>query len=107
MTVRVEPADALGRALADVATIVVVQHRIARHTQAVTDQLNHAPNSRVVIEQARGVLAERTGLHMGQAFSQLRNYARNHNLRLSDVAQSVIDGRLDLAASRPGRLDRS
>ena len=103
-----DEADALvGRALADVATIAVVQHRIARHAQVVTEQLNHALNSRLVIEQAKGVLAERTGLDMDRAFSQLRSYARNNNFRLSDVAQSLIDGRLDLAAFPSGRLDRS
>jgi GAF domain-containing protein len=102
-----DEADALaGRALADVATIAVVQHRATRHAQVVTEQLNHALNSRVLIEQAKGVLTERTGLDMDRAFSHLRGYARSHNLLLSDVAQSVIDGRLDIAAfpsSPPGR----
>ena len=101
-------ADAIaGRALADVATIAVVQHRATRHAQAVTEQLDHALNSRVLIEQAKGVLAERTGLDMERAFSRLRDYARTHNLGLSDVAQRMIDGRLDVAALPsvpPGRM---
>jgi GAF domain-containing protein len=101
-------ADAVvGRALADVATIAVVQHRTARRAQAVTEQLNHALNSRVVIEQAKGVLAERTGLDMDQSFAQLRNYARNHNLRLSDVAHALIAGRLDFAAFPSAPRDRT
>jgi GAF domain-containing protein len=103
-----DEADAVvARALADVATIAVVQHRAARHAQVVTEQLNHALNSRVVIEQAKGVLAERTGLDMDRAFSRLRGYARSHNLRLSDVAQSLIDGRLGLAALPAAPPDRT
>jgi AmiR/NasT family two-component response regulator len=49
----------------------------------------------VVIEQAKGVISERTGVDLAQAFSRLRTYARNHNLRLTDVAQAAIDGTLD------------
>ena len=49
----------------------------------------------MVIEQAKGVISERTGVDLAQAFSRLRTYARNHNLRLTDVAQAAIDGTLD------------
>ena len=88
-------ADSLGaQALADVATIAILQHRAALEAQVVNEQLNHALNSRVVIEQAKGVLAERAGVDMAHAFSRLRNHARNHNLRLVDVARDVIEGRL-------------
>ena len=59
---------------------------------------NHALKTRIVVEQARGVVAERTGVDMAQSFSLLRVYARNHNLRLLDVAQAVIDGRLATAS---------
>jgi GAF domain-containing protein len=83
-----------GQALADLATITILQHRAAVEAQTLTAQLNFALNSRVLIEQAKGVVAERTGVGMEQAFSRLRNHARNHNLRLIDVAQSVIDGSL-------------
>lgn len=55
---------------------------------------------------AKGVLAERTGLDMDRAFSRLRDYARSHDLRLSDVAQSLIDGRLDVAGLPSARPDR-
>ena len=90
-----EDADALAaQALADVATIAILQHRAVLHAQVVNDQLNNALNSRVVIEQAKGMLAERAGIDMEQAFSRLRNHARNHNLRLVDVARDVIDGTL-------------
>jgi AmiR/NasT family two-component response regulator len=67
----------------------------SRVTPAVsTIRLTHALNSRVVLEQAKGMVAERLNLDMERSFATLRNHARNHNLRLSDVAQSVIDGSL-------------
>ena len=60
----------------------------------LNEQLNHALNSRIVIEQAKGVIAERQRLDMEQAFACLRAHARNHNRRLADVARDVIDGTL-------------
>jgi AmiR/NasT family two-component response regulator len=63
-----------------------------RHSDTVNEQLQTALNSRVVIEQAKGKLAERLGLDMDQAFSVLRDHARTRNLRLSDVALAFIDG---------------
>jgi GAF domain-containing protein len=92
---------AAAQALADVATIAVLQHRAALEARQLTDQLNHALNSRVAIEQAKGMLAERTGLELEQSFTLLRNYARTNNLRLADVAQTVIDGTLPAAALAP------
>ncbi len=69
--------------------------------QVVNQQLQHVLNSRIVIEQAKGMVAERAGLDIGQAFAALRNHARNHNLRLADVAEAVIGGAL--APSALGR----
>ena len=86
------------QALADVATIAILQHRATLEAQVVNQQLQNALNSRVVIEQAKGMVAERQNLNMEQAFSALRNYARNHNLRLADVAQAVIAGSLPASA---------
>ena len=80
------------RAFADIATIAILQHRAARESQVLNDQLNHALNSRIVIEQAKGMVAEREGLDMEQSFAMLRNHARNHNLRLADVAGEVVGG---------------
>lgn len=85
---------AAAQAMADIATIAVLQHRATLEAQLVNEQLNHALNSRIVIEQAKGMLAERRGLDMEQAFAQLRNHARNHNLRLADVARDLIGGTL-------------
>jgi GAF domain-containing protein len=82
------------QAFADVATIAILQHRAATEAFALNEQLNRALNTRIVIEQAKGMIAERQGLDMEQAFATLRNHARNHNLRLADVASDVIEGAL-------------
>jgi transcriptional regulator with GAF, ATPase, and Fis domain len=82
----------IGQALADVATIGLLNERSMRHTDTLNEQLQAALNSRVVIEQAKGKLAERLGLDMEQAFGLLRDHARNRNRRLADVAQAFIDG---------------
>ena len=82
------------QAFADVATIAILQHRAATEAHVLNEQLNGALNSRIVIEQAKGMVAERQGLDMEQAFATLRNHARNHNLRLVDVATDVIGGSL-------------
>ena len=89
---------AAAQAMADVATIAILQHRATLEAQVINEQLNHALTSRIVIEQAKGMVAERAGLHMEQAFSMLRDHARNHNLRLVDVARDVISGTLPVAA---------
>jgi GAF domain-containing protein len=89
------------QAFADVATIAILQNRAASEAQAVNDQLNHALNSRIVIEQAKGMVAERDGLDMDHSFRRLRAYARSHNLRLVDVACSVIDGSLGTGSLDP------
>jgi hypothetical protein len=81
----------IGQALADVATIGLLQERNVRRAETLAEQLQAALNSRVVIEQAKGRLAERTSLDMNQAFALLRDHARNTNQRLTDVARHVID----------------
>jgi GAF domain-containing protein len=97
-----EATDAVaGQALADVATIALLQHRATLEAQVLNQQLNDALNSRILIEQAKGMLAERASLDMDQAFARLRNHARNHDLRLADVAQSFIEGTLTTSALDP------
>lgn len=91
-----------GQALADVATIAILHHRAAQEAQILNEQLNYALNSRIVIEQAKGMIAEREGFSVDRAFAKMRNHARNHNLRLVDVADAVITG--ELAASEMDRL---
>jgi AmiR/NasT family two-component response regulator len=83
-----------GQALADVATIGLLQERAIRQRQILAEQLQGALNSRVLIEQAKGVLAERLGLDMESAFRRLRDHARGTNCRLTDVAEDIIAGRL-------------
>jgi GAF domain-containing protein len=88
----------VAQAFADIATIAILQHRAVREGQVVNEQLNHALNSRIVIEQAKGMVAEREGLDMEQSFSMLRNHARNHNLRLAELAADVISGTVAASA---------
>ncbi|HVE64493.1 MAG TPA: GAF and ANTAR domain-containing protein [Mycobacteriales bacterium] len=89
---------AIAQAFADVATIAILQHRAASEAQVLTEQLTHALNSRIVIEQAKGMVAERENLSMEQAFARLRRHSRNHNLRLADVARDVIAGVIPAAS---------
>ncbi len=84
------------RAFADVATIAILQHQAAIDARTINEQLNHALNSRILIEQAKGVLAERADVDMAEAFRRLRAHARRSNLRLSDLAQAVIEGSVQL-----------
>ena len=96
------PADLeVAQAFADVATIGLLQHRAASEAQVTNEQLTHALNSRVVLEQAKGMVAERLDLDMEASFAALRGHARNNNLRLVDVAEAVISG--SLAASALGQ----
>jgi GAF domain-containing protein len=80
----------LAQALADVASVAIVQDKVVNERGAVVEQLQAALNSRVVLEQAKGILAHVGNLDMGQAFLVLRQYARNHNERLTEVANAVV-----------------
>jgi transcriptional regulator with GAF, ATPase, and Fis domain len=82
----------LGQALADVAAISLLQQRSTQVSTLLNEQLQTALNSRVVIEQAKGKLAERLDIDMEQAFTALRGYARAHQQRLSDVALAFVNG---------------
>ncbi len=82
----------VGQALADVATIGLLQQRAIHRRDVLTEQLQTALNSRVLIEQAKGLLAERLHMNVAEAFTMLRDAARSNNRRLSDLAQAIIDG---------------
>ncbi|MCI4657239.1 GAF and ANTAR domain-containing protein [Cryobacterium zhongshanensis] len=79
------------QALADVATIGILQERTLRESMSVREQLTNALTSRVVIEQAKGVLAHSRGISMEEAFTLLRTYARTNRLLLSRVAQGLVE----------------
>ena len=83
----------LGQALADIATIGILQERAIRHGEVLTQQLQHALNTRVVIEQAKGVLAQLGNAPMHVAFAHLRHYARSHNVLLGEAARRVVADR--------------
>jgi len=91
----------VARAFADLATLSIVQHRASAEAQRLNEQLSGALTSRIVIEQAKGVIAERAGAPLTEAFSRLRAYARHHNRRLTEVAQAAVDGTLDPQAWTP------
>ncbi|ONI90581.1 transcriptional regulator [Actinosynnema sp. ALI-1.44] len=97
-----ETSVSLGQALADVATIGMLQHRAIDDSAILTRQLQTALNSRVVIEQAKGVLSAHAGVDMQAAFVALRAYSRSNNLRLSDIAREVAEGTADLDAIAAG-----
>jgi uncharacterized protein YigA (DUF484 family) len=93
---RLTPEDvALAQAMADIATIAILQQRTLDRSRIENTQLQNALNSRIVIEQTKGILAERWNVSVDQAFAGLRRYSRTHQLRISDLAQAVVDGRLD------------
>jgi GAF domain-containing protein len=95
----------LARALADVASIAILQDQTVRASEERAGQLQHALDSRVAIEQAKGMLAERTKLDMDQAFRMLRTFARDSRRHLTAVAEAVVAGTLSLdeiTRDRPG-----
>lgn len=91
---------ALGQALADIATISLLQERNLREATRLTEQLQTALTSRVTIEQAKGVLAEREQLGMEAAFEALRTYSQLTNQRLAKVAEQLLDRTLTASAIR-------
>lgn len=79
------------QSLADIATIALLQERTIRSGEVLTEQLQSALNSRIMIEQAKGALARMLGVDVGTAFESMRHYARSNHHRLSDVAQAVLN----------------
>ncbi|MGW1995322.1 GAF and ANTAR domain-containing protein [Embleya sp. NPDC001921] len=85
----------LGQALADTATIGVLQHRAVHEQMTVATQLQATLDSRIVVEQANGFLAHRRDIGVDEAFQLLRAHSREHGVRLTDVARQVLDGTAD------------
>ncbi|MEU4203694.1 GAF and ANTAR domain-containing protein [Streptomyces sp. NPDC039022] len=95
-------ADArVAQALADVATIAILQHRTIAHGNQERAQLQAALSSRIVIEQAKGILAERWDTNLDDAFDALRRHARRNHLRLSDLCRQVTIADIDTGEIPP------
>lgn len=101
MTDRSEPASppfregSLTKAVEELAARLVADADVELSTlevEVLKEHLDQALNSRVVIEQAKGIVAERCGVDVEQAFQLLRRHARHHDLRLADLAGAVIIG---------------
>ncbi len=89
--------ERLGRALADAATIGLLHERALRHAETVSEQLQGALDSRVVIEQAKGTLAQQADVSPDEAFTLLRACARGRGIRLTELARQVVQRRVDLS----------
>jgi hypothetical protein len=93
------PADiAVGQALADMAAIGILHQRVVTRSEMITQQLQTALNTRVVIEQAKGVLAERGAVGMETAFTLMRSHARRTHQKLADLARGVVENTADTDA---------
>jgi GAF domain-containing protein len=93
-----EHDTALAQALADVATIAILQHRALASSELLATQLQVALNDRIVIEQAKGLLAERGHMKVDEAFAVLRDYCRSSRLPLTRTARELVAGEGDLDA---------
>lgn len=97
-----QPSQRISQAMIDVATIGILAQRTMADHRLLAEQLQTALNSRVLIEQAKGMLAQFANLSTSEAFVALRSYARNNNVRLSDLSIAVLEGR-----TSPGEILRS
>jgi hypothetical protein len=88
---------ALGKALASMATALLLAERDLGRAERRTIQLETALRSRIVVEQAKGILAERHNLPMNSAFETMRSFARNSRRRLDDVARAVVENSPSIA----------
>lgn len=93
----------VAKALADLATIAILQDRSTMDDRTVIRQLQTALDTRVVIEQAKGIVAQETGLEMDEAFDRIRTYARENNERLQVVASMIASGELRIHLLDSGR----
>ena len=86
---------AVGQAMADIATIGLIHERTLREQTVVSEQLQSALHSRVLVEQAKGVLAAQAGIRVDDAFQRMRDHARHNGLTLTAVATGIVEGTLD------------
>jgi GAF domain-containing protein len=78
------------QALADIAAVALMRERAIRRGEVLTEQLRGALHSRVVIEQAKGAVAQATGVGVDEAFATIRGYARSHNRKIGEVARLIV-----------------
>jgi AmiR/NasT family two-component response regulator len=97
----------IAQAMADIAAIGILHQRGLHQKSLLAEQLQLALNTRVVVEQAKGMVAQQLGTDPEGAFPLLRSYARGHNRRLAEIALEVLGGGLPAAALRPADLARS
>ncbi|MGC9543490.1 ANTAR domain-containing protein [Streptomyces sp. UG1] len=97
----VEDDTTLAQAMADVATVAILQQRTLERAHVENSQLQTVLTSRVLIEQVKGVLAERWGSTVDQAFTQFRAYAQQERLDLAELARQIVDGSRDTTAIPP------
>ena len=97
----------LGQAMADIATIGILQARTLSQATVLAEQLQEALKSRIALEQAKGRLAERAGIDLDEAFSRLRGYSRRHNRGLTSVATAFLAGDLPADDLTPAPAPRT
>jgi transcriptional regulator with GAF, ATPase, and Fis domain len=104
---RLDASDVLlGQAMADIATIGILQARTLSQATVVAEQLQEGLKARINLEQAKGRLAERAGINLDEAFSRLRGYSRRHNRGLTSVAAAFLSGDLTAEDLTPGPAHR-
>jgi GAF domain-containing protein len=96
---------AVAQALTDVATIGILQERMIRESGVISEQLQRALDSRILIEQAKGVLSQTGQMNMDEAFKAMRGYARRNQLTLHAVAEGITNRSLNVLSSEPIRSD--
>jgi hypothetical protein len=90
--------------LADMATVAILNQRALHRAEPAAERLPNTLNSRVLIEQAKGILAEQNDLDMDAAFAVLRNHTRRRHQGRAEAARAVVNGSLTLQGDgRPGR----
>jgi GAF domain-containing protein len=89
-----------GQRLADVVAASIVKEQTLRAARAVSAQLEHALQARVVVEQAKGMVAAELGVSIAMSLEMIRQFARRHHLRLADVALDIVERKLPIALVR-------
>jgi GAF domain-containing protein len=80
------------QAMADVATIGLLQQRELHRAHTVASQLQHALHSRIAIEQAKGIISEQAQVTTDAAFELMRRFSRNNNRKLASVSLEIVGG---------------